>query len=161
MFCNWIDAEVNSLVSKCFHIDFTSLSNFVKQQIHLPIKLEGIGVRQLSTLRRIECMGRVMEGVVPLLDKQTDDSFLKGKLRVDNIGHWIGNNALNAEEEPWQKLLSHSVSSAIDTGIGQAFKNIVEKLTSNLEFDIDNKLNAELFHNVPGFAGFTGDRIIK
>ena len=39
-----------------------------------------------------------MEGVVPLLDKETDDSFFKGKLEVDHIGHWIGNQALNAKE---------------------------------------------------------------
>ena len=92
-----------------------------------------------------------MEGVVPLLDKQTDDRFLKGKLEVDHIGHWIGDNALNAEEGPWHKIFSQGDSSAIGTGISRSFENIVKKFTSNLEFDVDNKLNAELFHDAPSF----------
>ena len=41
-----------------------------------------------------------MEGVVPLLDKQTNDGFYQGNLGVDHIGHWIGKNALNADEGP-------------------------------------------------------------
>ena len=73
---------------------FTNLSNFVKRQIHLPIKLGGISVRRQSTLRWNEYMGGIMEGVVPLLDKQKDDRFLKGKLEVDHIGHWIGNKQM-------------------------------------------------------------------
>ena len=106
-------------------------------------------------------MGGIMEGVVPLLDKQTDNRFFKGKLEVDHIGHWIGNHDLNMEEGPWHKLLSHGKRSAIGTGINQAFQNIIKKFNSNLEFDNDNKLNAELFNNDPAFAGFTAEGLIK
>ena len=102
-----------------------------------------------------------MEGVVPLLDKQTDGSFFKGKLEVDHFGHWIGDNSPNMEEGPWHKLLSHGKRSAIGTGINQAFHYIVEKFNSSLEFDNDNKLNADLFHNDPAFAGFTANGLIK
>ena len=102
-----------------------------------------------------------MEGVVPLLDNQTDDGFYKGKLEVDHIGHWIGNRALNAEEGPWHKLLIHGMRSAVGTGIDRAFENIVQNFNSNLEFDVDNKLNTELFHNTPAFAGFTEEGIIN
>ena len=102
-----------------------------------------------------------MEGLVPLLEKQTDDSFFKGKLEVDHIGHWIGNQALNAEEGPWHNLLTNGTRSAMGTGIDQAFENTIENFNSNLKFDVDNNLNAELFHNTPAFAGFTADSIIK
>ena len=161
LFCNQIDVEVNKLVSKCSHIDFANLSNFVKTQIPLPIKLGGIGIQQLSTLPWNKYMGEIVEGVVPLLDKQTDNGFIKGKLEADHIEHWVGHHALNGEDGPWHKLLSHGTRSPVGSGISQAFENIVNRFNSNLDFDTDNKLNSELFHNIPTFAGFTADGIIK
>ena len=77
-------------------------------------------------------MGGIVEGMVPLLDKQTNDGFFKAKLEVDHIGHWIGNHALNTEEGPWHKLLSHDTRSPIGTSISHAFENIVNKFNSNL-----------------------------
>jgi len=63
--CDQIDSEINIMIVKCFQIDFSTLSPFIQKRINLPIKLGGIGVRQLRKLRWSEYMG----GIVPLLDK--------------------------------------------------------------------------------------------
>jgi len=63
------------MTAKCFQIDFSTLSPFIQKRINLPIKLGGMGVRQLKKLRWSEYMGGIMEGIVPLLDKQSEDGF--------------------------------------------------------------------------------------
>ena len=74
-------------------------------------------------------MGGIMEGIVPLLDKQTDDGFHKGKLEVEHISHWIGDNALNVEEGPWHKLLSHGEGSAIGLESVKPSKTLLKNST--------------------------------
>jgi len=64
-FCSRMDNEIKSLITKCFLINFEKLPTFTERRIHLPIKLGGIGVRQLERLRWTEFLGGVMEGVIP------------------------------------------------------------------------------------------------
>jgi len=103
-----------------------------------------------------------MEGIVPLLDKQSDDDFHDGKLENNHIDHWIGASALNSQDGPWHKLLPHGEQSDIGEGIRISFENIMSLFNSNLEYDADdNILNSDLFHNFTAFTGFTTQGTIK
>jgi len=62
--CDQIDFEINSMIATCFQIDFSALSPFIQKRINLPIKVGGIGVRQLKKLRWSEYMGGIMVGVM-------------------------------------------------------------------------------------------------
>jgi len=103
-----------------------------------------------------------MEGIVPLLDKQSDDGFHDGKLENNHIDHWIGASALNSQDGPWHKLLPHGEHSDIGESIRISFENIMSSFNSKLEYDADdNMLNSDLFHNFTAFAGFTTQGRIK
>ncbi len=73
--CDQIDSEISNMTAKCFQIDFSTLSPFLQKRINLPIKLGGMGVRQLKKRRWSEYIGGIMEGIVPLLDRQSEDGF--------------------------------------------------------------------------------------
>jgi len=97
-----------------------------------------------------------MEGIVPLLDKQSEDGFYDGKLENNHIDHWIGASALNSQDGPWHKLLAHGPQSDIGEVIRISFKNMMSSFNSNQEYDSDNNiLDSDLFHNVTAFVGFT------
>ena len=48
-----------------------------------------------------------MEGIIPLLDKTSNDGIVKGKLENEHIEHWIGGNAMDSGDDPWHKLLQN------------------------------------------------------
>jgi len=162
MLCDQIDYEINNMIAKCFQIDFSTLSPFIQKRINLPIKLGSIGVRQLKKLRWNEYMGSIMEGIVPLLNKQSDDGFYDGKLENNHIHHWIGASALNSQDGPWYKLLAHGEQNDIGEGIRISFENIMSSFNNNLEYDADdNILNSDLFRNSTIFTGFTAQGRIQ
>ena len=103
-----------------------------------------------------------MEGIVPLLDRQSEDGFQGGKLENNHIEHWIGAAVLNSQDGPWNNLLTHGSKSEIGEGIRISFENMLSDFNSNQEYDADNNiLDPDLFHNVTAFAGFAADGKIK
>ena len=102
-----------------------------------------------------------MEGIVPLLDRQSEDGFQGGKLENNHIEHWIGAAVLNSQDGPWNKLLAHGPQSEIGEGIRISFESM-SYFNSNQEYDSDNNiLDPGLFHNVTAFTGFTADGKFK
>jgi len=67
-------------MDQCFCLKSDELSTFTKTRIHLPIRLEGLGVRKLSHVRFADFIGGVMDGITPLLPQRHDDGELHGKL---------------------------------------------------------------------------------
>jgi len=92
------------MVDKCFKIKKEDLSIFNKIRIRLPTKLNGIGFRRLVDVRWSEFVGRMMEGVIPLLDKTSEGNNIKDMLESSNIEHWIGRNPLDSSDGPWHRL---------------------------------------------------------
>jgi len=78
--CTIIDSAIDKLMGQCFCLKSDELSTFTKTRIHLPIRLGGLRVRKLSHVRFAEFIGRVMDGVPPLLPQHHDDGELHGKL---------------------------------------------------------------------------------
>ncbi len=64
-----------------------------------------------------------MEGIVPLLDRQSEDGFHYGK--NNHFNHWIGASALNSQDGPWHKLPAHGPQSDIGEGIRISFENMM------------------------------------
>ena len=83
--CDQIDSEISNMTAKCFQIDFSTLSPFLQKHIILPINLGGMGVRQLKKRRWSEYIGGIMGGLVPLLDRQSEDGFQDRKLENNHI----------------------------------------------------------------------------
>ena len=103
-FCRFIDDEVNNLVDRCYKIKQEKLLIFNSARIRLLIKLVGIGIHKLMDVRWSKFIGGMMEGVIPLPDKNNEDTSIKGKLESAHIEHWIGRNALDSNEGSWHRL---------------------------------------------------------
>ncbi len=67
-------------MGQCFCLKSDELSTFNKTRIHLPIRLGGLVVRELSHVKFAEFIGGVMDGIPPLLPQHYDDGELYGKL---------------------------------------------------------------------------------
>ena len=66
-------------MGRCFCLKSEKLSTFNKTLIRLPIRLGGLGVRELGHVRFAEFIGGVMDGIPPLLPQHHDDGELHGK----------------------------------------------------------------------------------
>ena len=77
--CTTLDSAIDKLMSQCFGLKNEKLSTFNKTRIHLPIRLGGLGVRELSHVRCAEFIGGVMDGIPPLLPQHHDDGNFMGK----------------------------------------------------------------------------------
>ena len=121
-FCCSIENQVDNLVNKCFKIKQEELSIFNKAQIRLPIKFEGIGIHQLIDVRWSEFIGGMMEGVIPLLDKNNDGNTIKVELESGHIKYWIRRNALDSNDGPWHTL--EQQESALGLGMKITHTNI-------------------------------------
>ena len=65
--CTTLDSAIDKLMGQCFSLKSEELSTFNKTRIYLPIRLGGLGVRELSHVRHAEFIGGVMDGIPPLL----------------------------------------------------------------------------------------------
>ena len=63
-----------------------------------------------------------MEGVIPLLDRNSNGGIVKGKLGSEHIEHWIGNNTLGSDEGPWHTLMQKD--SPLGRGVNEFFLEI-------------------------------------
>jgi len=61
--CTRLDSAIDKLMGQCFCLKSEELSTFNKIRIHLPIRLGGLGVRELSRVRYAEFIGGVMVGI--------------------------------------------------------------------------------------------------
>jgi len=100
-----------------------------------------------------------MEGVIPLLDRNSNGGIVKGKLGSEHIEHWIGNNTLGSDEGPWHTLMQKD--SSLGRGVNEAFGKICSQFEQNTHLDIEEKLDKALFHGNPSFAGMTNAGVIK
>jgi len=120
--CTTLDSAIDKLMGQCFGLKSEELSTFNKIRIHLPIRLGGLGVRELSHVRFAEFIG-VMDGIPPLLPQHHDDGELHGKLNKLYMEHWIGENCLMSEHGTWSKIISRN-ESALGYGINLAFTSM-------------------------------------
>jgi len=82
-----LDSTIDKLMGQCFSLKSEELSTFNKIRIHLPIRLGGLGVRELSHVRYAEFIGGIMDGIPPLLPQHHDDGKLHGKLKTLYVEH--------------------------------------------------------------------------
>jgi len=85
--CTRLDSAIDKLMGQCFCLKSEELSTFNKIRIHLPIRLGGLGVRELSRVRYAEFIGGVMDGIPLLLPQHHDDKELHGKLNKFYVEH--------------------------------------------------------------------------
>ena len=76
--CITLDSAIDKLMGQCFSLKSEELSTFNKTRIHLPIRLGGLGVRELSHVRFAEFIGGVMDGIPPLLPQHHDNVNFMG-----------------------------------------------------------------------------------
>jgi len=93
-FCATLDSAIDKLMDQCFSLKSEELSTLNKIRVHLPIRLGGLGVRELSHVRYAEFIEGVMDGIPPLLPQHHDDGEFHGKLNKLYVEHWIGENCL-------------------------------------------------------------------
>ena len=147
-------------MGQCFSLKSEELSTFNKTRIHLPIRLGGLGVRELSHVRHAEFIGGVMDGIPPLLPQHHDDGELHGKLNKLYVEHWIGENCLMSEHGPWSKIISRN-ESALGYGINLAFTLMCNEYHTMIPDHENNLSSSDLLHNDSSFAGFTLNGEIK
>ena len=92
-------------MGQCFSLKSEELSTFNRIRVHLPIRLGGLGVRELTHVRYAEFIGGEMDGIPSLLPQHHDDGELHGKLNKLYVEHWIGENCLMSEHGPWSKII--------------------------------------------------------
>jgi len=155
----FIDGQVDNMVDACFKIKKEDLSIFNKIRIRLPIKLNGIGFRRLVDVRWSEFIGRMMEGVIPLLDKTSEGNNIKEMLESSHIEHWIGRNPLDSNDGPWHRLKQQK--SAMCLGMKIAYTNICGQFDQAVVLDVDEKLDKDWFYGDTSFARMTRTGVIK
>jgi hypothetical protein len=122
-FSKTIDVAINQLISKCFQVDYESLSDFTKERMRLPIRMKGIGIRSTEERRFSQFLGGIKDGLIPLISRKTGDNLeYKGRINVDILDSWIGSNPFGDECIGWKTLLEKN--SEIGEGIKEAWNHV-------------------------------------
>ena len=70
-------------------LDVASLSDFIKERIHLPIRMKRFGMGSLVDRRHAEYVGGMIQGISPLMDtKNSNGVQLTGKLATASMKRW-------------------------------------------------------------------------
>jgi len=101
-----------------------------------------------------------MDGIPPLLPQHHDDEEFHGKLVKLYVEHWIGENCLMSEHDPWSKIISRN-ESALGYGINLAFTSMCNEYHTMIPDHENNLSSSNVLHNDSIFAGFTLNREIK
>ena len=70
-----------------------------------------------------------------------------------------GSGALDCNEGPWYRLQLQE--SALGLGMKTAYSNICDQFDQATAHDPDGKLDKDMFHGDPSFAGLTRTGFIK
>ena len=129
-FCHIFDKGIQKLTKVAVEVDFDSLSNFNKERYRLPIRKQGLGVRDLSTHRNEEYIGGVHQGIIPLLDHSVGNNIKKcGHINTEAIKRMFGSesfvyNESNESQHPWLHVLTRYPNSLHARGLREAWNNI-------------------------------------
>ena len=144
-FATLIEAQHNSLLSYLFGKDITNESDFTQQRLHLPIRLGGLGIPCLKTIRFIDFIGGFWQGYQNLLDRQelveADDgtsSYITRKGCMQNISTivtFVGQGSFDDSNlTPLATILSQKHSSSIAASLDScwnALTNHTQQLNVN------------------------------
>lgn len=73
-------------IKQALHIDIRELNPKVSEREQLPIRMKGLGVRNLVDRRHREFTGGVMQGVQPLLDRIAKEGIrMPGRLNRNRL----------------------------------------------------------------------------
>ena len=165
-FAEKVDNSIKEAVRLALDIDLDKLNPVVQERARLPIKMKGLGVRNLVDRRYSEYMGGVIQGVPPLLDRKTkEDMILPGRLNRESIITLLGENSFMGEKEvePWGTLMGKEVESELARGIKHAWSYLQSEVEKNMvEIEEIGKVDPEikLLKNEMNSAGFTNENKI-
>mgnify|MGYP001307855544 FL=1 len=108
-FSKTIDVAINKLISKCFQVDYESLSDFTKERMRLPIRMKGIGIRSTEDRRFGQFLGGIKDGLIPLISRKTGDNLeYKGRFKDGFLENWIGPNPFGDDCIGWTTLFENN-----------------------------------------------------
>jgi len=126
----------------------------------LPIRLGGLGVRELSYGRYADVAGGIIDGIPPLLPQTHNDGELSEKLNKLYVEHWIGENCLMFELGPSSKIISCN-ESALGYEINLAFSSMRNENHSMIQYYETNLSSSDIQHSDSIFVGFTLNEEVK
>ena len=159
-FCQIFDKGIQKLVKVAIEVDFDGLSEFNKERFRLPILKQGLGIRDLTTHRYDEYIGRVHQGIIPLLDHTAGDNIKKrGQINTEAIKGMFGSESFiyNDDSEtkhPWRHVLTQHPNSLHAKGIQKAWNNISDEASRLYGMHNDEVLHTHLLTLPPSQAGF-------
>ena len=164
-FAEEVDNSIKEAVRLALDIDLDELNPVVQERARLPIKMKGLGVRNLVDRRYSEYMGGVIQGIPPLLDRKKEDMILPGRLNRESIIALLGENSFMGEKDvkPWGTLMGREIESELARGIKHAWSYLQSEAEKNMiEIEEIGKIDPEikLLKNEVNSAGFTNENKI-
>jgi hypothetical protein len=161
-FCQIFDKGIQKLVKVAVDVEYDSLSDFTKERYRLPIRKQGLGIRDLATRRYDEYIGGIHQGIIPLLDHTVSNNIKqRGRINTDAIKGMFGSDSFiyndsNETQHPWLHVLTQHPNSLHAKGIREAWTHISDEAAKLYGMHSDEALlNTHLLTLPASQAGFT------
>jgi hypothetical protein len=160
-FCHIFDQGINKLTKVAIDVDYHNLSDFTKERYKLPIRKQGLGLRNLSSQRYEEYIGGVHQGIIPLLNHSIGETIRKrGRINTEAIKRMFGSESFiyNDNDEPlhpWHHLLTQYPNSLHAKGIRKAWNHIASEAHELYAMADGEAINTQFLTPPASQAAFT------